>query len=78
MVRGLERHGVVVARVITDRHDVDTFSQFSDRPIVVLGADKAAPRAARPVETVPDLGPGQRDGPTRPVHHRRRRARLLL
>lgn len=41
VVRLLENHGVLVLRLPLDSADVDAFSlPFSDRPVVVLGADK--------------------------------------
>lgn len=41
VVRTLERHGVVVVRLLMDLKKVDAFSViFDDRPIVVLTADK--------------------------------------
>jgi Zn-dependent peptidase ImmA (M78 family)/transcriptional regulator with XRE-family HTH domain len=41
VVRVLERHGVITARVAVDRHDIDAFSVwFTDRPVVILGNDK--------------------------------------
>jgi len=42
VVRELELHGVVCARYHAGTHDVDAFSvPFPDRPVVVLGDDKA-------------------------------------
>jgi len=42
VVRAMERHGIVCARYHADTHDVDAFSvPFSDRPVTVLGDDKA-------------------------------------
>lgn len=39
----IERHGAIAARVILERSDVDAFSAwFPDRPVVVLGKDKAS------------------------------------
>jgi Zn-dependent peptidase ImmA (M78 family)/DNA-binding XRE family transcriptional regulator len=42
MVATLERHGIVCARYHADTHTVDAFSvPFPERPVVVLGDDKA-------------------------------------
>ena len=42
VVRVMERHGIVCARYHAGKHDVDAFSvPFPDRPIAVLGDDKA-------------------------------------
>lgn len=42
VVREMERHGIVCARYHAGTHDVDAFSvPFTDRPVAVLGDDKA-------------------------------------
>lgn len=42
LVNVLERHGIVCARYHTSTHSVDAFSvPFADRPVVILGDDKA-------------------------------------
>ena len=42
MVSTLERHGIVCARYHAGTHAVDAFSvPFPDRPVIVLGDDKA-------------------------------------
>jgi Zn-dependent peptidase ImmA (M78 family)/transcriptional regulator with XRE-family HTH domain len=41
VIRSVERHGVVVSRMLLDSVTVDAFSvPFADRPVVVLGTDK--------------------------------------
>jgi Zn-dependent peptidase ImmA (M78 family) len=48
VVRTLERHGIVVVRVSEFTNEVDAFSvRFYDRPVVVLGADKAVTARSR-------------------------------
>ena len=48
VVRQLERHGVVVARLAIDRSDVDGFSiWYPTRPVVVLGDDKGVASRSR-------------------------------
>lgn len=48
VVRELERHGIMVARVSTSKHEVDAFSvKFPGRPIVILGVDKAVTARSR-------------------------------
>jgi Zn-dependent peptidase ImmA (M78 family)/transcriptional regulator with XRE-family HTH domain len=52
----LERHGVVVIRLPLDTADVDAFSlPFSDRPVVILGADKGD-RARSRFDAAHELG----------------------
>lgn len=42
VVREMESHGIVCARYHAGTHDVDAFSvPFADRPVVILGDDKA-------------------------------------
>jgi Zn-dependent peptidase ImmA (M78 family) len=42
VIRLVERHGVVVARLLLESDTVDAFSvRFPDRPVIVLGSDKA-------------------------------------
>lgn len=48
VVRELERHGVIVVRVANFAREVDAFSVgYSNRPIVVLGTEKAATARSR-------------------------------
>lgn len=48
VIRTVERHGVVVARMLLDSDSVDAFSvPFSDRPVIVLGKDKGRPDRSR-------------------------------
>jgi len=48
VIRLVERHGVVVARMLLDSDAVDAFSvPFPDRPVIVLGRDKARPDRSR-------------------------------
>jgi Zn-dependent peptidase ImmA (M78 family)/DNA-binding XRE family transcriptional regulator len=48
VIRELERHGVVVVRSSTFKHEVDAFSvTFPGRPVVVLGLDKAVTARSR-------------------------------
>lgn len=48
VIRLIEDHGAIVTRMGVDRGDIDAFSiLFQDRPIVVLGTDKAVPARSR-------------------------------
>jgi Zn-dependent peptidase ImmA (M78 family) len=48
VIREIERHGVVVVRASTFKHEVDAFSvNFPGRPVVVLGVDKAVTARSR-------------------------------
>lgn len=48
VIRHLERHGIVVVRASTFKHEVDAFSvRFPGRPVVVLGVDKAVTARSR-------------------------------
>lgn len=48
VIRELERHGIVVVRASTFKHEVDAFSvNFPGRPIAVLGQDKAVTARSR-------------------------------
>lgn len=48
MIRTVERHGVVVARMLLESDTVDAFSvPFADRPVIVLGKDKGRPDRSR-------------------------------
>lgn len=48
VVRTVERHGVVVARMLLESDTVDAFSvPFADRPVIVLGKDKGRPDRSR-------------------------------
>ena len=64
VVRELERHGIVTTRLPLGRHDLDAFSVwFADRPIVVLGADKASTARSR-FDAAHELGHGILHGPS--------------
>jgi Zn-dependent peptidase ImmA (M78 family)/transcriptional regulator with XRE-family HTH domain len=48
VIRTVERHGIVVARMLLESDTVDAFSvPFRDRPLIVLGSDKARPDRSR-------------------------------
>lgn len=48
VIRELERHGIVVVRASTFKHEVDAFSvNFPGRPVAVLGLDKAVTARSR-------------------------------
>ncbi len=48
VVRLIERHGVVTARVAVERHEIDAFSvPFPSRPVVLLGSDKQVTARSR-------------------------------
>lgn len=48
VIRTVERHGVVVARMLLESDTVDAFSvPFPDRPVIVLGKDKGRPDRSR-------------------------------
>jgi Zn-dependent peptidase ImmA (M78 family)/DNA-binding XRE family transcriptional regulator len=48
VIRMVERHGIVVARMLLESDTVDAFSvPFPDRPVIVLGSDKARPDRSR-------------------------------
>ena len=48
VIRTVERHGIVVARMLLESDTVDAFSvPFADRPVIVLGKDKGRPDRSR-------------------------------
>lgn len=48
VIRTVEHHGVVVARMLLESDTVDAFSvPFADRPVIVLGKDKGRPDRSR-------------------------------
>lgn len=48
VIRELERHGIVVVRASTFKHEVDAFSvNFPGRPVAVLGLDKGVTARSR-------------------------------
>lgn len=48
VVRTIEQHGVIVARIAVSHYEIDAFSVlYRDRPVVILGSDKGATARSR-------------------------------